>query len=44
MTPRPTLVDILVYIMIVAAALLVLALALASPEAFSGNSAVYQKF
>jgi len=44
MAPRPTLAEKLIYLLIIVAALLVLALALASPEAFSGNSAVYQNF
>jgi hypothetical protein len=43
MTP-PTIADKTVYLLLVIVCLLVLALALLSPESFSGNSAVYQQF
>ena len=51
MTPKLTpaekfiyLLVIIVSLLVIIVSLLVMALALASPEAFMGNSAVYQKF
>ena len=44
MTPRLTIAEKFIYLLVIILALLVFALALASPEAFSGNQAVYQKF
>ena len=44
MTPKLTIAEKIIYLLVIVAALVVFALALASPEAFMGNSAVYQKF
>ena len=44
MTPKLTIAEKIIYLLVIVAALLVFALALASPEAFTGNAAVYQKF
>ena len=44
MTPKLTPAEKFIYLLVIILSLLVFALALASPEAFMGNSAVYQKF
>ena len=44
MTPRLNLVEKFIYLVIIVLALLLVVLALASPEVFSGNKAVYQQF
>ena len=44
MTPKLTPAEKFIYLLVIIVSLLVMALALASPEAFMGNSAVYQKF
>ena len=44
MTPKLTPAEKFIYLLVIIVSLLVFALALASPEAFTGNTAVYQKF